>query len=363
LLESKFRESNDAITLQNFHLFQLEEEKFKNNMFNNKQTLASANSVTSSQYLVTFFLTNILRMTINNHINRFSFNIKAEIDLGEKFVNALDIESLLEYMESNNIENTVNIRLQYSALLSNLQPENNDYYLNFKNLLYRNIKNLSKAEASTLFGPLESVIAQKINSGRTEFYNDIFETYVVELDNGIYTSGSTSTITALKFRNIYLCAIRLGKFEWAENFINEYKARLQKEDRQSIFELALARLNFEKKDFDKTLLHLHKVKTGQIFYKIDVKILNLMAFYELSHFESSLSLIESFRRMLNSNTSFTDQYREKNVNFINILNSLIKIRLDDDKEALLKLKVKLGSIDSLANRKWLTTKIDENKMN
>ncbi len=359
LAEAKIREDINYTDKLNYHLFQIEEERFKNNIFNNKQQLATVNSVRSGEYLITFFLKNLLRMSINNHVNRFSLNISSDVELGDKLISLTDLEKFLNYMESHKTEGALNIRLMYYALISNLEPGNDTAYRNFKDLLYGNVSKLSRAEANLLFTPLEAVIAQKINSGRTEFYKDLFETYDFELKNNIYSSNESTPLTAMKFRNIYLSAVRAEKFQWAENFINNYRNKLQKEDRQSVTELALAHINFEKGDFDKTLLHLHKVKTGQIFYKVDVKILNLMAYYELSHFESAVSLIESFRRLLNSNPSLTEQYREKNINFINSLNALIKIKLDNDKVGAEKLSGKITSTETIAHKKWLLKKISE----
>jgi hypothetical protein len=357
--EAEIREDVNYSDKLTYHLFQIEEERFKNNIFNNKQSLAAVNSVKSGEYLITYFLKNLLRMSINNHVNRFSLNISSDVDLGDKLISLTDLEKLLSYMESHKIEGALNIKLMYYALICNLEPENDKAYHDFRDLLYKNISMLSRAEASLMFTPLEAVIAQKINSGRTEFYRDLFETYEFELRNGIYNFNESTPMTAMKFRNIYLSAVRAEKFQWAEEFINNYRSKLQKEDRQSVTELALAQINFEKKDFDKTLLHLHKVKTGQIFYKVDVKILNLMAFYELSHFESAVSLIDSFRRLLNSNTSLTEQYREKNINFINSLNALMKLKLDNDKAGAAKLGEKISAVETIAHKKWLLKKISE----
>ena len=244
-------------------------------------------------------------------------------------------------------------------MVSNLKVDDDKPYHLFRKLLFDNINVISREEFQLLLHFLESIIAQKINSGKIEFYKDLFETYVYELDNDLYNPDKNTPLTVMKFRNIYLSAIRAGNFEWAEKFINNFKNKLQKEDRQSIVELSLAHLNFEKKDFNQTLSHLQKVRTSQIFYKIDVKNLSLMSFFELSHFETAISMIDSYKKMLNSNSSVTGQYREKNINFAILLSALIKFKIDGDYNSINELNEKLKSDDIVANKKWLLEKIKD----
>jgi Tfp pilus assembly protein PilF len=163
----------------------------------------------------------------------------------------------------------------------------------------------------------------------------------------------------MKYRNIYLSAIRVGEFSWAENFINEFKKKLQKEDRQNIVSLAMAQLEFEKKEYESTLEYLKKISTDQLFYKVDVKILSLRSLYELGHYETVISTIESFRRMLNSNTSLTEQYRQKNLNFTGALNMLVKAKMDNDPEAAGKTAEKIKAYDMITNKNWLLKKTEE----
>jgi hypothetical protein len=353
--ENEARESDAFLSNMFMQLFRIEEEKFSNNIMNNRQAKGTGNINKAGEYLILFFLKNMLRLTVNNRINEFSFNADPKVNLLENFLGKMDLEGILKFMEDSGIEHTLNIRLLYYAMICNIKVDDDESYLAFKKLLFESNDKISGEEFQHLMHFLESIIAQKINSGRHEFYRDLFETYDYELKNNAYKMKN-SPLTVMKFRNIYLSAIRADKFEWAENFINKYKNELHKNNRQSIVELSLAQLNFEKKDYEKTLAHLQKVRTSEIFYKVDVRNLNLMSLFELGHFESALAMIESYRRMLNTNESITDQYREKNINFINILGGLIRAKADDDKNGLIKLKLKLEQTESLANKRWLLKK-------
>lgn len=344
-------------------LFQLlnriEEERLTNVIINNRQSESTVHILKAGEYLILHFFKNIFRLLINHRINEFSFNASSEVNLMDEFLKNLNIDNILVYMEEHHIEHNIQVKLLYLALMCNKNVDDTNTYRNFRELLFGSIGEFTRAESQHLLHLLESIIAQKINSGRLEYYTDLFETYEYELKHDLYKPNRQQPLTIMKYRNIYLTALKTGKFEWAERFIHDYMDDLQKRDRQSIVDLSMAQLNFEKRDFESTLKHLQKVKTSQIFYKIDVKILGLMALYELSHFETALSAIDSFRKMLTSNKTLTEQYSSKNRNFSAILGQLIKARIDSEPGEREEILKRINDTPQLGNRKWLINKANE----
>lgn len=358
LFEEKARTNETISVMLQYLLFQMEEINFTHNINRNRQSEVTDNIVKAGENLVIFFLKNILRLSVNVNINKFSFNTQVPVNLADKLLENLNIQSVLDYMDEHKIGGAVHLKLLYYAMICNLRIDDDESYKIYKKLLYENMDSLKRDEAHIILHFLESICAQKINSGRVEFYKDLFETYELELAKNLITAKEDTPLTIMKFRNIYLTAMRAGKFEWAEKFINKYKNELHEENKKNIVELALAQLNFEKGGYGKTLEHLHKIKTDQIFFKIDVKVLNLMAFYELGHYESALSLIESFKRMLTSNTSLTKQYSQKNIAFANSVSSLIKTKSSYDEISAQMLKEKILNTEVIGNKGWLVKKID-----
>lgn len=357
--ENYARENREDIK-ELYHLLnRIEEEKLANVILNNRQSESTVHIMKSGEYLVIYFLKNLFRLLINHRINEFSFNASSEVNLMDEFLKNLDINSILAYMEKHNIESSVQLKLLYLALMCNIRVNDSNTYQSFRDLLFESIEQFTKAESQHLLHLLESVIAQKINSGMLEYYKDLFETYEYELKHDLYKPNRQQPLTIMKYRNIYLTALKTGKFEWAEKFIHDYRDELQKKDRQSIVDLSMAQLNFEKKDFEATLKYLQKVKTSQVFYKIDVKVLSLMALYELSHYETALSAIDSFRKMLTNNKTLTELYSGKNRNFSAILGQLIKAKIDNTPGGREEILKRISDTPQLGNRKWLMKKADD----
>lgn len=357
--EEEIRTSDASFDKQCLNLFNLEENRFTNNLINNRQELVTGNIEKSGEYLTIYYLNNILRFYMNNSINKFSFNSVIDVNFPEIILNNINMDELINFMERHNIDFTLNLKLTYYCMLCIKDVNDDETYKKFKSLLFSNFDKLNRDEAHANLHFMESICAQKINSGKAEFYKDLFETYVHEIENNVYNPHEHSPLTVMKYRNIYLSAIRVGEFSWAENFINEFKKKLQKEDRQNIVSLAMAQLEFEKKEYESTLEYLKKISTDQLFYKVDVKILSLRSLYELGHYETVISTIESFRRMLNTNTSLTEQYRQKNMNFTGALNMLVKAKMDSDQEGAAKAVEKIKAYDMITNKNWLLQKAAE----
>src|SRR4030095_1251807 len=344
----------------NLFLHQLEERQFTHDLVNNRQPEASEHIEKSGEYLTIFFLRSILQLSINNHINRFSFNLDIEKNFADRMINSIEMDKLLQYIESVNPNEALSLKLAYYALDSILKVEDDSAYKKYHDLLFTNLGRLNREDAQIFLHFIESICAQKINGGKAEYYEDLFDTYKHEIAHDLY-SPDISQMTVLKFRNICLTAIRVVKYDWAEKFINDFKNKLQKQDRKNTVELAYAQLNFARGNFSSSLEHLNKIKTTQTYLKVDVKNLNLMALYELKHYESAISLIESFKKMLTSNPALTKQYSIKNLNFINSVNSLIKLKMENNSGEAEELLERIENYDMLSNKKWLSEKISELK--
>lgn len=342
----------------NLYSHLLEEKVFAYFIVSNSQSIASESIERSGEQLTIYFLKTIFRLSMNNHINRFSFNREIEKNFPDMIINYIDLAEFLKYLESIKHKETTYLMLSYYALQAVKSIDDDEYYSKYHDLLFAKTGELNKGDTKLFLHFMESLCAQKINAGRTKFYRDLFDTFDYQLRHNLY-SIDLNKITVLKFRNMVLSALRIGEFDWAEKFIHDFRNKLQKDNRKNIVELALAQLNFERGNFSSTLEHLNRIKTDQIYLKIDVRNLNLMSLYELGYFESAISLIDSFRKLLSNNSSFTEQYSRKNLNFISSVNSLIKIRIENVTSGIDDLIHKVNSYDVISNKKWLMQKIED----
>jgi len=340
-----------------YYLYKLEESNIGFHLERNEQPLVFDKVLKSGEHLVLFFMLHLTKTISNLIVNRISFNTSFEANLPEEFLNNLDIVKLIRYMKQKGIKHSNIIELYYLMVLCNMKPENESYYYKFKNLLFENIDSYNRDIIYGLFNALETYCTQKINSGNKKFTEEFFHLFKTEIQSGFYKFSESSPVTFMKFRNTYLTALRLKKFDWVEKFINEFKNDLIESDRDNILEMAYAQINFEKKNFEKAIGHLQNVKTDQFFLKVDVKNISLMAYYELNYTEPLISLIDSYKHFLTDNKFLTDEYKENNLRFVNALYALTTLQEKNDKNKIAELKDKILKFTNDRKTEWLLEKI------
>jgi hypothetical protein len=243
-------------------------------------------------------------------------------------------------------------------VLCNTPPYDESYYFKFKKLLTGSLQLLSRVEIYGLFNTLEAFCLRKINSGNSKYVDELFEVFTIEIERGFYKYSDSSPVTYMKFRNTYLSALSLKKFDWAQEFILKFKNDLIEPDRENILKVALAQLDFEKGNYENVLTMLSELKSDSVYSKIDMRNLTIMSYYELGYTESVLSAIDSYRHFLSTNKSLTDVFRESHLRFINSLGTFILAKDKPNKSKLEELRNFLLTYRNDRRIGWLIDKID-----
>lgn len=166
-------------------------------------------------------------------------------------------------------------------------------------------------------------------------------------------------MSAQRFKNILLSAISLNKLNWAEKFTNEYIEKVQPEFRESMLFYSIALLHFEKKEFQKSLENLAKVKYEYFTLKMDVKSWMLKIYYELGYYEPAFSLMDSFKHFLLNNKSLSEHFKERNLNFLKCAGDLIKLKSGFNKSDIAEIENDLKIKSNIVHKDWLLQKIGQ----
>lgn len=356
--ETELKKTSEISERNFYYLYQLEEAKISFHLERNQQPLVFDKVLRSGEYLILFFLLHLTKTISNLNVNKQSFNATYETNLPDVFFNSIDMEKVIDYMKENEIEYAYLAELYYYRVICNTHPFDEEYYFRFKKLLMVSLGKLSRMETYGLFNALETFCMRKINTGEMKFINELFEIFSKEIDSGFYKYSDSSPVTTMKFRNTYLPALTLKKFEWVENFIDKFGKDLVQPDRDTMVTIARAQIEFEKGNFEKVLESLADL-TSELFYlKIDIRNLTLMSYYELGYTESVLSGIDSYRHFLMANKSLTDVFRESHLRFINALGTLIQTKENRKQERFEELNLKLLPYRAERRIRWLIEKIE-----
>ena len=274
------------------------------------------------------------------------FPQKDEIFMETEILNAIEQQSVTSFLPI--------IQLFYHLYL--LQKENQvAHFEQVDGLLKQHKDILSVEEKRNFYTTLQNFCIQQINkNGDVDFRKKLFELYKICLDENLL-ADSHGNIFPPNFKNIVRLALGLQEYTWTASFIEKYAEKLPEERRTDVENDALAQLAFSRGDYQKVLQILQTTEPVDIFFKIDAKRLLIRTYYELEEIELALSSLNTFRVFIHRDNIIHETHKLSNRNFINILNALIQA---NSFAKLLKIKKELSETPQVAEKKWLTLKIE-----
>ena len=189
---------------------------------------------------------------------------------------------------------------------------------------------------------------RKIREGKQSYVAITLELYQEGLANkSLY--DDKNFVSHWTYNNTVKLALRLRRFEWIEQFIQEYNNTLEHRVRADALHYNLAELFFHKRDFDQALYHLNQVQFSDINYHIGSRILLIKTFYELDDIDPLLSVLASFSVWLRRNKQISVALKKSCLHFCNLLHKILNYP-DKKKD---KLQILLKETQPLADRAWI----------
>ena len=151
------------------------------------------------------------------------------------------------------------------------------------------------------------------------------------------------------FKNVVKIGFNLKKYDWTEQFIQDYYKKLSSEFQDDALHYNLADLYYRKKNYKQAQYHLVLVEYSDLFYSIDAKAMLLKIYFETNEEEALFSLLASFSIYLKRNKKISNNWREIYLNFTSFLYQISKAK----KKNIADIKAKINQTGLLTNRSWL----------
>ncbi len=271
--------------------------------------------------------------------------------------NFLFIEQVINQIQnSDNSKFPVAIRMYYQIILATREMDNEVHYYKMKELLEQFALDFPKEEAYALYNSAINYCILKINGGNNLFLDELFDLYNDQIKKEVFIINNE--LSPWKFKNIVVIALRLGKYEWTESFINTYKDKLPEASRENAVTYNLAQVYFYQKRYEKVIPLLHSVEYEDLAYNLGSKAMLIATYYETDEIEPLHSLFESFRTYLNRHKDIPANRRKNYTNLIKYTKKLTRIR-PREQAALKKLKEEVENTKNIASINWLKEKISE----
>lgn len=251
------------------------------------------------------------------------------------------------------------IILIYKTILNSLkQPEQEIYYRELKKLIQEHRESFSAIDILSIYDYALNYCVRKINEGNSSYYHEALELYEYLLEKRIlWVDGY---LPGWEYKNITTAALRVGRFDWAEWFINSFKDELEPEQRENLYLYNYASLQYSLKRYDKALQSLHEVHFADTSYHLGAKIIQVKSYYELREFEALYSLIDAFTMYLHRNKKLSDYRKEANMLFLRLSKRLARLCEERDYTETKKwakraaqLGEQIQETQGMANKAWL----------
>lgn len=223
------------------------------------------------------------------------------------------------------------------------------YFEKLKNGMLAATDSLPEEELRSLHFLAINFCIQRFNRGEERYLSEVFGLYQNGLRQGILLVQDQ--LSRFAFANIAGIAIRLGEFDWTENFIEQFSPKIERQHRRNYRDFILAKLHYARRDLDQAQRLLQNVEYEDVFLNLDAKVLLLKIYFENDEMEVLDSFISAFQRFLQRKKGL-GYHRENYLNTLQFARRLISLN-PFEKEEKAALKIEIENTKALGEKEWL----------
>ena len=201
---------------------------------------------------------------ITKKLRQACFAVAHQSVYGQKYDYGL-LHEILLHIEKKELLRFPSIRLYYSAYKMLESPKKATYFNQFKSDIDELKSFFPDTELQGIYRFAINQCIRLINRGQINYGAIALDLYEEALTSKyLLVDGYLSRFT---FKNIAAIAVKIGEYERAEKFSNEYYSSLRKEERNSALNFNQALIGYHKKDYDTALKSLQEVDFKDHLFK------------------------------------------------------------------------------------------------
>lgn len=259
------------------------------------------------------------------------------------------LEAVLRQVQERSLLHIPAVAIYYHCYLALSGQQTDAHFEAFRDILLRQGALFPAEEARDLYLLSLNYCIRRLNEGEERFAREGLQLYKQGLSSG--QLAPDKTLSRFTYRNAVAMALKEGELDWAEQFIHQYKASLPPAHQESMFSFSLARLAYERRQYDKVLELLQKSEYEDLLLNLAAKALLLKTYYELGEadvLESHLEAMQAFLRRKDIIGYHRRNYRSL------IRYTLKLLRLGTyDRQAAAQLRQQIEQESSLTEKNWL----------
>lgn len=267
---------------------------------------------------------------------------KTEYDFGM-------LQEIIRYIEQQGMLNIPAIAVYYYGYQTLAQPDDSSFFQAFKNSIVDYGHYFPAEELGDIYLLAINFCIKRYNAGDRFYLKDEFELYQQGLLQHLFLKNDL--LSRFTYRNIVTIALILEEFVWVERFINEYKIKLHKDHRESMYSFSSALLEYSRKNYALALQLLQKSPYKDLLLNLAAKTVILKIYYELDEFDPLDAHLEAMRTFIRRKKIMA-YHRENYINLIYFTKKLMESN-PFEKKALITLRNEIENTKAIAEKEWL----------
>jgi hypothetical protein len=276
----------------------------------------------------------------------------------EKKYNTGNLRLLYRFIEENGCMESKALEIWYLLLKFQSELRNDETFLKLKKIISVNAGIFGPVESFVIYVSLMGYCFDKNIDPKEDFTREEFEIMKEMLDNGLLIQDNV--FHPEWFIYAVITSLRAKKTEFAEKLINTYSNMMPENVSENVLYHAKAELEIEKGNFEKALEYLTVSRYNNIAEKLRANHMYIKIYYELGLSDQFFYNIDSFRHLIKNNNSLTGSVKMIRENFIKFSVKLFRIKINESKEPVWKVKKEILN-SKITGNKWLLKKADELK--
>lgn len=331
---------NDSYFLNEFQV----EREIAGYSYRKQDRTVKPNLEQVAHHLNAFFLMNTLKIFCTNITYQILNNTEYDLPF---------MEEVLLYLKKHWENCPAIVQAYYFSLLTLVDGEEENHFRLLKKILLTAINQFHPIRQKDLISFAQNYCIKRINRGDKQYLTELLELYKMGLETEAVLEGGT--LSPLDYQNIVTLGTRIKDYDWTEQFIEEYRYKLEELFRESAYHYNLARLFFSKKEFNEVVGLLHQVEHRELFVDLSVKVLLLKTYYELEEVEALVSLTESFRMFLSRKKNI-GYHKNRYQSFLKFFRHLNRLQMASSEEKG-EFREQVLNAKGLIEKDWFLEKI------
>ena len=263
------------------------------------------------------------------------------------------LPEVIQYVEQNDLLKHPSVRLYFSIFHMLNGSKEVTHFDKFKADIDELKNFFPDSELQSIYRFVINQCIRRLNRGQLEYGTIALDLYEESIINKyLLVDGYLSRFT---FRNIVAIAVKIGEYDRAEKFNNEYYLALKKDERQSILKFNQALIAYHRKDFDTALISLRDVDFKDHLFNLAAKVIQIKIYYESNELDLLDSHLDAMKMYI-LRKKLIGYYKTNYKNMIKMTRKLLKIK-PRDSVAIENLRSEISQTEVLTEKKWLLNQL------